>query len=194
MKKLFVTVLMLIALLTVTVGTAFAGSALELYKVQHNSGGITFTFKVNGEFSADELASGFVQVSGGDAFPLYCSQTAPDEVVCHTSKKVAGHDVVVGFGGARFWTDVPAEWVAPGTCAEGYGYWYPVYDFDQSPGQTDFVYWGDYCTDAEPAAFDVILLDGAPSNGGVAFAFLTEAGQLGSWSPGLPYYDWGWYQ
>lgn len=107
MKKVFFTALMLTALLAATVGTAFAGSALELYKVQNNRGGVTFTFRVVGEFSASELASGFVQVQGGDDFPLYCAQTAADTVVCHTSKKAGGHDVVVGFGGARFWTDVP---------------------------------------------------------------------------------------
>ena len=150
MKKLLFTALMLTALLAATVGTAFAGSALELVGVSHNSGGISFTFRVNGEFSQSELQSGFVQVQGGDDFPLYCSQTAADEVVCHTSKKVAGHDIVVGFGGARFWTDVPEEWAPPATCGEGYGYWYPAYDVAgpfSPPGTTEWSYFGDACTD-----------------------------------------------
>ncbi len=109
MKKLFVTALVLTALLAVTAGTAFAGSALELLQVQNNGAGPTFTFRVTGEFSADELVSGFVQVDGGDAFPLYCAQTAADTVVCHATKKVGAHDVVVGFGGARFWVNVPGQ-------------------------------------------------------------------------------------
>ena len=147
MKKLFVTALVLTALLAVTVGTAFAGSALELYKVQNNSGGVTFTFRVNGEFSADELASGFVQVQGGDDYPLYCAQTAPDTVVCHSSKKASGHDVVVGFGGARFWTDVP-EPTSRSVC-------YPAYDFvgpNTPPGITGWSHFGNVCQDE--AAFE----------------------------------------
>lgn len=147
MKKIFFTALVLTALLSMTVGTAFAGSALELLKVQNNRGGPTFTFRVNGEFSADELASGFVQVQGGDDFPLYCAQTAEDTVVCHASRKTGAHDVVVGFGGARFWTNVP-EAVIREVC-------YPVYQANSTsptyptvpPG---FVYWKDVCSEEQP--------------------------------------------
>ncbi|MBE7433853.1 MAG: hypothetical protein HS100_08040 [Anaerolineales bacterium] len=121
MKRLFFTALVLTALLAMTAGTAFAGSALELRSVGNNQGGPTFVFRVTGEFSNSEL-TGFVQVQGGDDFPLYCSQTSPTEVVCHASKKVGGHDVVVGFGGARFWTYVPE----PGP---GRSFCYPVYDW-----------------------------------------------------------------
>lgn len=163
MKKLFVTALVLTALLSMTVGTAFAGSALELYKVQNNSGGVTFTFRVNGEFSASELASGFVQVQGGDDYPLYCAQTAPNEVVCHASKKAGGHDVVVGFGGARFWTEVPGPSGGRSFCYSAWDWW-SFTDFQW----TDF---GPICQD-EPANF----LD-------------TGYYQLGDWTVGVQFYD-----
>jgi hypothetical protein len=200
MKKFFFTTLMLTALLAATFGTAFAGSALELLGVSHNSGGISFTFRVNGEFSADELASGFVQVQGGDDFPLYCSQTAPDEVVCHTSKKVAGKDVVVGFGGARFWTDVPAEWVGIPTCGEGVGYWWPVYGSNNlSPAiPTDWQQWDWACTDTEnPVERYGYYIPGDPNKWGIYYEFDAGSnpfpGDLGLLF-GLPYIDPGFYQ
>jgi hypothetical protein len=176
MKKLLFTSLVLSALLAVTAGTAFAGSALELVHVANNGGGPTFTFRVVGDFSDDELAGGFVQVEGGDDFPLYCSHTASDTVVCHTSKKVGGHNVVVGFGGARFWTDVPEQHIKQ-AC-------YPVYDSATSipilatehPG---FVFWKEVCSDEQPAVSDVFVgptyyLGDAPSGWGSGWYFFSE--------------------
>ncbi len=145
MKRLFWTAVVLTALLAVTAGTAFAGSALELRSVGNNQGGPTFVFRVTGEFSDSEL-TGFVQVQGGDDFPLFCSQTSPTEVVCHASKKVGGHDVVVGFGGARFWTYVKE----PGP---GRSFCYPAYDYPgpfSPPGTTEWSHFGDVCQE-EPA-------------------------------------------
>ncbi len=149
MKKLFFTALVLTALLTVTVGTAFAGSALELIQVRNDEGVPTFVFQVTGEFSQEELQNGFVSVQGGEDFPLFCAQQDADTVVCHTSKPVAGHDIVVGFGGARFWTNVP-EYVAPPTCDDGWGYWYAAYDWPgpfSPPGTTEWSYFADVCLD-----------------------------------------------
>lgn len=195
MKKLLFTALMLTALLAATVGTAFAGSALELVGVSHNGGGISFTFRVNGEFSADELASGFVQVQGGDDFPLYCSQTAPDEVVCHTSKKTAGHDVVVGFGGARFWTDIPAEWVAPSTgCFLDEGYFVcPYYIVNGTfPGGTGFVQDGYGYTGWVPVNGDWVDF-GYDPNGWGPWAQYND-GSIPFPGSGFPSVGPGWYQ
>ena len=93
MKRIFVSALILAALLAVTTGTAFAGSALELVQVRNDEGGVRFIFRVTGEFSQDELNSGFVQVEGGDDFPLYCAQKDATTVVCQTSKR-PGHTVL----------------------------------------------------------------------------------------------------
>lgn len=145
MKRLFSPIIAT-ALLAVTAGTAFAGSALELVQVANNGGGPTFTFRVIGDFSDDELAGGFVQVQGGDDFPLYCAQTAPDTVVCHTSKKTGGHNVVVGFGGARFWTDVPEPGPGRMFCYSAWDWW----DFTGFQW-TDF---GPICQDEPAQLFD----------------------------------------
>lgn len=142
MKKFFVTALILFSLLVVTTGTAFAGSALELVQVRLDGGVPTFIFRVTGEFSISELEGGFVQVDGGEAFPLYCTQTAADTVVCHSSKKANGQDVVVGFGGAKFWTDLPEAEIAKQYCYSAWD-WYDFTNFEW----TDF---GPICQD-EPA-------------------------------------------
>lgn len=175
MKRLFLTILMLIALLSMTISAVFADSALELVSVQNNGGGPTFTFRVNGEFSADELAGGFVQVEGGGIFLLYCAKTAPDTVVCHTSKKVGGHDVVIGFGGARFWTDVPEVFIhTASVCYPAYVLSSPYPDFPtETPG---FQYWRDECTEEEPQdslfSFQPYYFPGAPSGWNDYFFFL----------------------
>lgn len=120
MKKIQFSLIILLALLVMTTGTAFAGSALSLIEVRNDKSGATFIFRVTGEFSRSELNSGFVQVSGGDNYPLSCAQQDATTVVCHTTKK-AGGNVVVSFGGSSFWTDVP---VAPQQIC------YAVYDLD----------------------------------------------------------------
>jgi hypothetical protein len=176
MKRLFFASIVLTALLSMTVGTAFAGSALELVSVQNNGGGPTFTFRVNGEFSPDELSGGFVQVEGGEVFQLYCAQTAPDTVVCHTSKKVGGHDVVIGFGGARFWEYVPETFIHASVCYPAYVLSSPYPDFPTEP--PGFQYWRDECTEEEPQdsfiSFQAYYLPGAPSGWNDYFFFLSS--------------------
>lgn len=122
MKRAFSSVLVLLVLLALTTTTVFAGSALQLVKVQNNGAGPTFTFQVTGEFSEAELNGGFVQVEGGDAYPLYCVQQDATTVVCHTSKKVGGQNVVVGFGGSRFWTEMPEQYNRT-YCYSAWDYW-----------------------------------------------------------------------
>ena len=183
MKKLFVTALVLTALLAVTAGTAFAGSALELLQVQNNGAGPTFTFRVTGEFSADELVSGFVQVDGGDAFPLYCAQTAADTVVCHATKKVGAHDVVVGFGGARFWVNVPDQAPAGPYC-------YAVYDepslFSSDPTEDHWSHFGDVCLD-DPAYEAQLIHIYNPEYPSIPAGYDYEY-----WGNGVPWSDyWG---
>lgn len=149
MKKIFYSIFILIALLTMTTGAAFAGSALELVEVRNDEGVPTFVFRVTGEFSQEELQSGFVSVEGGEDFPLYCAQQDADTVVCHTSKPAAGHDIVVGFGGAQFWARVPEQ--GPPT-----QYCYPVYDWPIT-GQPDaWIFQGESCQESPASDGDVI--------------------------------------
>ena len=74
MKKLVLSIFLFFALLVSSTGTAFAGSALELVEVRNDDGQPKFIFRVTGDFSRSELDSGFVQVDGGEYFPLYCAQ------------------------------------------------------------------------------------------------------------------------
>ena len=148
MKRLLFSAVILLTLLVLPTGTVFAGSALELIEVRNDYGGVTFIFRVTGEFSKDELESGFVQVEGGDDYPLYCAQQDAETVVCHTSKKAGANSVVVGFGGARFWTDVPGE--SPQFC-------YGVYDYDYAT-ESYWLYLGDYCQNS-PAEYGDFIYD-----------------------------------
>jgi hypothetical protein len=183
MKRFFVSVLVLAAMLAVTTGTAFAGSALELIEVRNGEGGVTFIFRVTGEFSQDELNSGFVQVEGGDDFPLYCAQRDATTVVCHTTKKTGGSNVVVGFGGARFWTDVPE----PAT------YCYTVYDYNvDDPG---FTYWqsgGVYCQNHPAEYQDSIYFYNPNYNYSYPYWFYPDGVDPADWynwsNPGEGYY------
>jgi hypothetical protein len=123
MKRILSKVFVLIVVLAMMTSPVFAGSALELVDVAYTDSGPTFYFRVVGDFSKSELNSGFVQVEGGDDYPLYCAQQDADTVVCHTTKQVAGASVVVGFGGARFWTQVPT-----GHCYDVWDWSYPEVD------------------------------------------------------------------
>lgn len=126
---------------------------MELVSVSNNGGGPTFVFRVNSEFPASELHGGFVQVEGGDSFPLSCVKTDETTVVCHASKQVGGQNVVVGFGGARFWQHVSGPHSGGGRTSQ---YCYPVYDLiNNAPGV-----WHDYeshCTDEEAAWGDTYV-------------------------------------
>lgn len=155
MKKLIFGSFIVFVLMVVSTSTVFAGSALELVEVRSDNGVPTFVFRVTGEFSPSELESGFVQVEGGEVYPLYCAQVDATTVVCHTSKVASGHDVVVGFGGAKFWDFVP-EFVS--RAPTGSVYCYNVYDWDSEPG-TQWFDWGDYCQDTPAQVGDEILWD-----------------------------------
>jgi hypothetical protein len=123
MKKVLFTVLLLLSMLAATTGDVFAGSALELTSVTNSGGGPMFTFRVNGEFSRDEL-KGIVRVSGGgDDFILHCAQKDETTVVCHATKKISGQAVSVTFGGATFWANVPEQRIASGGTQNCYGAW-----------------------------------------------------------------------
>ena len=138
MKKILLAGFLLLSLLVSTTSVAFAGSAMELLEVKNNGAGPTFIFRVIGTFSRSELDGGYVSVSKGDDYPLYCAQISSDRVVCHTSKKVGGHEMVVGFGGARFWVSVPEQIICN-----------PVYDYSYPSPSTFWQLQGNYCTDPD---------------------------------------------
>ena len=110
MRKIIFTVFALLVMLISNTSLAQAGSAIELISVTNNGGGPTFTFRVNGDFSKDDL-KGSGQISGGDDFVLNCKveEDDPTLVICHAPQKAGGKSVSITFGGATFWTDVPEQ-------------------------------------------------------------------------------------
>jgi len=108
MKRFSTVALVLLTLLALTTGTVFAGTATSM-SVRNDNGVPTFIFTVNGSFSKAELNGGYVQVSGGGTYKLSCNQTSDTTVLCHTSKELAGMDVMVYFAGTKFWVSLPVE-------------------------------------------------------------------------------------
>jgi hypothetical protein len=99
--------LSLFAMLVSIAAAPLAGTAIALLEVRNDSdGGIMFVFQVDGQFSKSEL-KGVVHVQGGDDYPVYCAQVSETQVNCSTSRKTAGQNVSITFGGAIFWDRVP---------------------------------------------------------------------------------------
>ena len=186
MKRFFFSVLVSLTLLALTTGTVFAGSAVELVSVSNDGGGPTFVFRVSGEFSKGEL-HGFAQVEGGDSFPLSCVKTDETTVVCHASKKVGGQNVVVGFGGARFWHRVPEPHNGGGGTSQ---YCHPVYDWDYDT-KSFWALQGTNCQDSEAQFGDFIYNFYAP-DWDEYYDYEYRPGDVCGWAdPGAAYYpDW----
>lgn len=194
MKKYIISVFVLFALLAGATGKALAGTVWELLEVRNDASGPTFIFRVSGEFKKDDLKGGFVTVQGGETYSLYCVQTDEDIVRCHTTKKVGGHNVVVGFGGIRAWVFVP-PFVPAGV------YCYPVYEWDYLT-ESSWELQGSYCQEEEAKFGDRIYDFYAPEWGYYEFIYLP--GDFCGWAdPGAGYYysecpdnwdddDWEW--
>ncbi|HCB01397.1 MAG TPA: hypothetical protein DEP19_03350 [Anaerolineae bacterium] len=145
MRKILNSIVALIVLLALTTSTVFAGQALELIEVRNNSAGPTFIFRVSGEFTKEELNTGFVVVQGGDDYTLHCGQKHGDRITCHTTKKVGGHNVVIGFGNARFWTYVPL----PNVC-------YSIWDWLVPPDPNAWTNFGTHCQERDANPGEII--------------------------------------
>lgn len=146
MKKMISFVIVLLVLITYPTNTVFAGTALELIEVRNNSAGPTFIFRVAGDFTKPELSDGIVNVSGGELYALHCgAEQNGNIVVCHATKKVGGHNVVIEFGNARFWTYVPA----PNIC-------YTIWDWLIPPAPDAWTDFGQYCSEYEAQVGDTL--------------------------------------
>ncbi|KXK15955.1 MAG: hypothetical protein UZ14_CFX002000128 [Chloroflexi bacterium OLB14] len=145
MRKILHSVVIVLTLLALSTSTAFAGQALELIDVRNDGAGPTFIFRVVGDFTKNELNTGFVQVQNGDPYTLHCGEKHDNLVTCHTTKKVGGHNVVIGFGNARFWTYVPLSSVC-----------YSVWDWLIPPSANAWTNFGVSCPEQEPNVGDAI--------------------------------------
>lgn len=144
MKKQLIAIMLVLSMLALFTGTAAAapqmtGTAALAGVIYVPGKGPVFTFSVlSGKFSKSEL-KGFVHVEGGADYGLHCTQVDAGTVTCTTSKKTAGENVVVYWGGAIFWAHVP---VAPTFC-------YSIYDWNFNPPTPSdhWVSYGSYCQD-----------------------------------------------
>ncbi len=146
MRQFLAIVLLVSVLMGVFTETAFASSVLDM-SVSNGGGGPTFIFTVSGDFSK---INGTVQVEGGDSFPLYCRQTDETTVICHATKKITGQNVVVNFGGAKFWVNVPLPSIESNNNSGNSQYCYNVYGWNKDifSGPTDWVLAGTHCQNA----------------------------------------------
>ena len=124
MKKYLLTVLVVFSMLVMLVGTAaaapLAAGTATLVGVEYVPGkGPVFTFSVSGKFSKADL-KGSLQVEGGASFNLHCTKVDDSTVKCTASKKVAGENVVLSWGGGTFWAHVPG---APEFCYSIWDWW-----------------------------------------------------------------------
>lgn len=157
MKKYLLTTLVVLAMLAMFAGPAAAAGNVTLVSVAYVPGkGPVFTFEVSGDYSKADLI-GALQVNGGGNFKLYCQQLDKDTVTCTVSKKAAGHDVTVSFGGQMFWTKVPGAKTKIQYCYSIWDWW----DFTNSEW-TDF---GPYCQDEPAQAGDWITYTVPDPNG-----------------------------
>lgn len=149
MKKSLFTIFVVLAMLAMFVGTVsaapLAAGTATLVSVVYVAGkGPVFTFEVSGEFSNAEL-NGALQVVGGASYNLYCTQIDKTTVKCTVSKKAAGKDVTLTWGGFKFSAFVP---IAPEFC-------YNVYDWSLD-GSNTWVNYGSNCQERPANYGDVI--------------------------------------
>jgi hypothetical protein len=152
MKKSLLTVLMVLSMLAMFVGPVAAaplsaGTATLVSVIYVPGKGPVFTFEVSGEFSNAEL-NGALQVVGGASYKLYCTQIDKTTVKCTVSKKAAGQNVTLTWGGFQFSTFVPAAREKTQFC-------YDVYDWSLDASYT-WVNYGSYCQENPANYGDVI--------------------------------------
>jgi len=148
MKKSLLVIMMVLSMLAMFAGPVsaapLASGVATLVSVEYVPGkGPVFTFAITGEFTKAEL-KGALHVDGGDDFDLYCIQVDSSTVTCTVSKKAAGKNVSLTWGGAKFWTSVPAV-------SE---YCYSVYDYDLSDSWKNY---GENCQERPAQYGDTIL-------------------------------------
>lgn len=164
MKKYFITILVVLSMSLMLVGTAAAApqaaGTATLVSVQYVPGkGPVFTFHVTGKFSKSEL-KGTLHVEGGADYDLYCTQVDESTVKCSASAKVSGVNVAFSWGGSTFWANVPE---APVFC-------YGIYDWN-FPDSTAWQQYGTHCQETKAEYGDMISWDN-PDWGESPYIFL----------------------
>lgn len=166
--SIILTVFSLVAALLTMAAAPKAGGTATLIGAGYVEGkGVVFTFHVEGKFSKSDL-KGRVHVDGGGDYDLDCVKADGETVRCTAQRAVAGHNVVVTWGGAVFWTFVPEVPYDPEYC-------YAIYDWNLDVPATDWVNAGTYCQD-NPAAYGDLIVWFNPAWGAeFIYEFLPES-------------------
>lgn len=186
MRKFFFTLLLLAAMLALSVSAVFAdGQALTLDSISNNGRSIVLVFSVHGEFSKAELYGGSIIASDG-TYGMSCNQVDTDTVRCTAdSRAFAGQDLVVIFGGAKFYTFVPYVEYTPKHAG---GYCYAIYDWDAGIPWTYWENYGTYCQDFPAQPGDQMVWDN-PVYGPSTYTFYPGGVDDYGWAnPGQGYY------
>ena len=180
MKKYLVTILVLLSMLIIQIGTVaaapMASGTITLVSVQYVPGkGPVFTFSVTGKFSRAEL-KGSLHAEGGADYGLHCTQVDESTVKCSTSAKVSGVNVAFSWGGSTFWAYVPE---APVFC-------YDIYDWNY-PAEDSWQLYGTNCQETPANYGDFIIWDN-PDYGDSPYIFLPGSPNCSFHHPDEAYY------
>jgi hypothetical protein len=190
MKKYLFTLLAVLSMLAMRVGTAAAASAnIRLVGVEHGSKGPVFTFSVDGKFSKGEL-KGSLHVENGGDYSLYCTQVDEHTVTCTTSDKVSGVNVVITWGGSTFWAFVPVA-RAPIVPEGPTQYCYSIWDYWEFT-DGEWMDFGPYCQDTPAQQGDEITYTVPDPDGSFEFpSWFLEDGICPFWD--VPNHGAGYY-
>jgi len=122
MEKRLLIVLVLLSLLVALVGVAaapMAGGTATLLGVGFTHGRVVFTFKVTGDYSAEDLEG--LMVVDGQSYNLNCRKVNFEIVKCTAPKKAENHTVNLYWGGTAYTAEVHD--------ASGPEYCYGVWDY-----------------------------------------------------------------
>jgi hypothetical protein len=142
MEKRLLIVLVLLSLLTALIGVAanpMDGGTATLLGVDFVKGKVVFTFKVTGDYTAEDLEG--TMVVDGKSYNLSCRKVSHDIVKCKSTKKAANNEVALYWGGAAYTAEVH-DFSGPSYC-------YGVWDWD---GDDVWQNYGPHCQDT-PAQY-----------------------------------------
>jgi len=163
MKKILFTSIVVLSLLALPTGTAFAAPLADGYLILREvrndaDSSVIFVFDVVGEFSSSDFKNGFV-FFGDEKFPMGCHLEG-SVLQCTTSRATAGEYVTVNVGGFIFWAFVPERGTGDDTNAPSeycYGV-YDVYYIEEGEGMNVWQQFATHCQDS-PANFGDTLQD-----------------------------------
>ena len=187
MKKYVITILVVLSMSLMLVGTAAAApkaaGTATLVSVQYVPGkGPVFTFSVSGKFSRADL-KGSLHVEGGADYNLHCTQVDESTVKCSASGKISGVNVSLTWGGSKYWVFVPE---APAPFCYSIWDWWEFTDYEW----TDF---GPHCQETPAHQGDIITYTVPDPDGSFEFPslFLEEnifEGYCDAWAGPAYYY------